>query len=139
MVLWKNWSCKSEERHHEEGAAPGAPRVREPFWGIVTEATSVILGALVGAAAGLGGGGFAALASLRPSQLAARAPLGPVLHKIGDTIIGMNATKGTSEYLAPRREFERRWSEFSIQQRILCPSERIANLMKLDRQVGRKE
>jgi hypothetical protein len=40
----------------------------------VTEGTSVFLGALVGAAAGLGGGGFAAIASLRASQLAARAP-----------------------------------------------------------------
>lgn len=103
----------------------------------MTEGTSAILGALVGAAAGLAGGGFAALASLRASQLAARAPLGPVLHEISNALIGMHATKGTSEYW--RREFERRWNEFSIQQRILCPSERIANLMDLVRAIGRNE
>ncbi len=51
-----------------EGAARAADYAN------VTEGTSVILGALVGAAAGLAGGGFAALASLRASQLAARAP-----------------------------------------------------------------
>ncbi len=105
----------------------------------MTEATSVILGALVGAAAGLAGGGFAALASVRASQLAARAPLGAVLHEIGNALVGMNATKGTKEYWEPRREFERRWNEFSIQQRILCPSERIANLMELVRAIGRNE
>jgi len=105
----------------------------------VTEGTSVILGALVGAVAGLGGGGFAALASLRASQLAARAPLGSVLHEISNALVAMNATKGTNEYWVPRREFERRWSEFSIQQRILCPSERIANLMSLIGAIGRNE
>ena len=105
----------------------------------MNEATSVIIGALVGAAAGLAGGGFAALASLRASELAARAPLGPVLHEISNALIAMNAAKGTVAYWEPRREFERRWSEFSIQQRILCPSERIANLMDLVRAIGRNE
>lgn len=105
----------------------------------MTEGTSVILGALVGAAAGLAGGGFAALASLRASQLAARAPLGSVLHEISNALISMNATKGTPEYWEPRREFERRWNEFSIQQRIFCPSERIANLMSLIAAIGRNE
>jgi hypothetical protein len=105
----------------------------------VTEGTSVILGALVGAAAGLAGGGFAAIASLRASQLAARAPLGLVLHEISNALIGMSATRGTPAYWQPRREFERRWNEFSIQQRILCPSERIANLMDLVRAIGRNE
>jgi hypothetical protein len=105
----------------------------------MTEATSALLGALIGAAAGLAGGGFAALASLRASQSAARATLGPVLQKIADTIIGMNATKGTNEYRVIRREFERRWSEFAIQQRILCPSERIANLMELVRAVAKNQ
>lgn len=105
----------------------------------MTEATSVVLGALVGAVAGLAGGGFAALASLRASQLAARAPLGPVLHKISNALIRLSATKGTTEYLEARREFESRWSEFSIQQRILCPSEKIANLMELVGAIGRNE
>jgi hypothetical protein len=51
----------------------------------------------------------------------------------------MSAAKGTSGYLAARREFESRWNEFSIQQRILCPSERISNLMELVRAVARNE
>jgi hypothetical protein len=105
----------------------------------VTEATSVILGALVGAAAGLAGGGFAALASLRASQLAARAPLGQILCDISDALIGMNATRDTDEYLKFRREFGRRWRDFSVQQRILCPSERIANLMGLINAIGTNE
>jgi hypothetical protein len=51
----------------------------------------------------------------------------------------MNATKGTDAYLDARREFERGLSEFSIQQRILCPSDRIANLMDLLRAIGRNQ
>jgi hypothetical protein len=94
---------------------------------------------MVGAVAGLAGGGFAAVASVRASQLAARAALGPILQRIADTLIWTNTTKGTEEYLKARREFERGWSEFSIQQRILCPSERIANLMELVRAIGRNE
>ncbi len=105
----------------------------------MTEPAALIVAALVGAAAGPAGGGFAALASIRANQLTARAPLGPVLHEISNALIGMHATKGTQEYWEPRREFERRWSEFSIQQRILCPSERIANLMELVRLIGRNE
>jgi len=51
----------------------------------------------------------------------------------------MNATKGTDAYLGARREFERGLSEFSIQQRILCPSDRIANLMDLLSAIGRNQ
>jgi hypothetical protein len=105
----------------------------------MTEATSVIIGALLGAAAGIGGGGFAALASLRASQLAARAPLGSVLHEISDAFIAMTAMKGREGYWERRREFERTWNEFAVQQRILCPSERIANLMELVREIAKNE
>jgi hypothetical protein len=105
----------------------------------LTEGTAVIVGGLIGAVAGLAGGGFAALASLRASQLAARTPLGLVLREISNTIISMNVTKGQPEYLKHRRRFERKWHEFVIQQRILCPSERIGNLMALVLQVGRNE
>jgi hypothetical protein len=105
----------------------------------MTEAASAITGALVGAAAGIAGGGFAALASIRASQLAARAPLGLVLHQMGTALISMSVTKGTEQYWEPRREFERKWNEFTIQQRILCPSDRIANLMELVGAIGRNE
>ena len=97
----------------------------------MTEATSVILGALVGAAAGLAGGGFAALASLRASQLAARAPLGPLLHELSNAVVRLNSTSDPNERFAALREFQRVWNQFAIQQRILCPSGRIANLMEL--------
>jgi hypothetical protein len=108
---------------------------------VMTEAAAVIVGAMVGAMAGLAGGGFAALASLRASQLAARAPLGPVLHEIRNTLtlVKTDAPKGTQEYWVPRIEFERRWNEFAIQQRILCPSERIARLGELVLLIGRNE
>ncbi len=105
----------------------------------MTEGTAALFGALIGATAGLAGGSLAAVASLRASQLAARAPLGPILHEIGNALIAMNATKGTEEYWTPRREFERRWNEFAVQQRILCPSERIAALMDLVLAVARNE
>ncbi len=97
--------------------------------------SEALLGAIVGAAAGIAGGCFAALGSLRASQLAARAPLGHSLHRIVDIVITMRAIESTTgnEYLLVRREFESRWSEFSIQQRILCPSERLAELMALVR------
>ena len=48
----------------------------------MTEATAVIIGALVGAVGGVAVGGFAALASFRASLVTARVPLGPVLHEI---------------------------------------------------------
>ena len=65
--------------------------------------------------------------------------LGPVLQRIAETVVSMNATKGTDAYLSARGEFERGLSEFSIQQRILCPSDRIANLMDLLRAIGRNQ
>ncbi|HVN64063.1 MAG TPA: hypothetical protein VMT58_05465 [Candidatus Binataceae bacterium] len=102
----------------------------------MNEAAAVIVGALVGAAAGVAGGGVAAIASLRASQLSARAPLGPILVEIKNTLIQMNVTRGTDEYWQHRKEFEKRWGEFSVQQRILCPSDRIANLMGLVRAIG---
>jgi hypothetical protein len=42
------------------------------------------------------GGAFAALASLRASQLVARAPLGSVLVKISNSIVSMNVAKKLS-------------------------------------------
>jgi len=97
------------------------------------EATAALLGALIGAGAGLAGGAFAAIASLRASQIAARAPLGPVLHQISIALMHLRVTKGTPEYVDAQKEFQLRWNEFSIQQRILCPSKRIGNLMDLIR------
>jgi hypothetical protein len=99
----------------------------------LNEATAALLGALIGAAAGIAGGAFAAIASLRASQIAARAPLGPILHQISNALTRLRVTRSTSEYADAQMEFQRRWNEFSIQQRILCPSKRIGNLMDLIR------
>ena len=98
----------------------------------MTEGVAALLGALIGATGGIAGGGLAALASLRASQIAARAPLGPILHEMGKAFVRMNVTKDMpEEYFDHRLEFEHKWNEFSIQQRILCPSKTITNLMAL--------
>ena len=95
------------------------------------EVQAALLGGIIGAVAGLAGGGFAALAAVRASQLAARAPLGRILCAIANTLIQLRVTAGTSERLDVELEFERRWKELAIQQRILCPSTKIENLLSL--------
>jgi hypothetical protein len=97
----------------------------------MTQGMAAILGALVGATGGLAGGAFAALASLRASQLAARAPLGLILHDLSNAVIRLNIASNSDERFEATREFQRVWNKFAIQQRILCPSGRIANLMAL--------
>ncbi|MDP2651671.1 MAG: hypothetical protein Q8O94_00865 [bacterium] len=92
---------------------------------------AALLGATIGAVTGLTGGGFAALAALRASQLAARAPLGLILSGIANTLIQLRVTEGTTDQLDALREFDRKWSELSIHQRILCPSTRIERLLSL--------
>lgn len=97
----------------------------------MTQVQAALVGALIGALAGFAGGGFAALASLRASQLAARSPLSSTLHKIAETLIRLRTADGKEERTSARRDFEQRWNEFSIQQRILCPSHRIEALTSL--------
>lgn len=104
-----------------------------------TEIQAALLGGIIGAAAGLAGGGLAALAAVRASQLAARAPLGPILCGIADTVIQLRVTAGTIERHDIEIEFERRWREFSVHQRILCPSKRIENLLSLLLAVARDQ
>jgi hypothetical protein len=43
------------------------------------------------------------------------------------------AVQGSDEHFEALVNFESKWREFSIQQRILCPSKRIENLMELVR------
>lgn len=105
----------------------------------MTEAVAALLGALIGAAGGLAGGSFAALASLRASQTAARAALAPTIHGLACERIRMRVAIGTPEYLEARRDFERRWSELPIQQRILCPSRRVEGLLSLVRATAEDE
>lgn len=97
----------------------------------MTEAYAALLGALIGAFGGLAGGGFAALASLRASQVAARAPLCSTLHKIAEALVRLRIELEDQERTLAQRDFQVRWNEFSIQQRILCPSYRIEGLSSL--------
>jgi hypothetical protein len=105
----------------------------------VTEAGAALLGALIGAAGGVAGGAFAAYASLRSSQIAARAPLAVALYEMSYAIIGLrDAREVTSgkehdEYLEGRERFEGKWNELATQQKVLCPSRRIEALVGLVR------
>jgi hypothetical protein len=109
----------------------------------MTEAMAVIVGAVVGMVGGLAGGGFASLASLRASQLAARAPLGLTLSEISGALVRVRTSVAANDAVdlqyAALSEFEGKWRLFSIQQRILCPSERIENLMDLVRETTKRE
>ncbi len=106
---------------------------------ILSPEVAALLGAVIGGVAGLAGGGFAALAALRASQLASRAPLGLILSGIANTLIQLRVTTGTSDQLDVQREFKQRWSELSIQQRILCPSTKIESLLSLLLATGRSQ
>jgi hypothetical protein len=104
----------------------------------VTEASAVIIGALVGAVSGIAVGGFAALASFRASLVVARVPLGPILHEISRAVIRMHSAQNSSEQTEALLAFEVEWNKFAIEQRILCPSVRISSLMDLVRSVVKR-
>ena len=104
-----------------------------------SEVQAALLGGMIGALAGLAAGGLAAFAAVRASQLAARAPLGPILCGIADTLIQLRVTAGTIQRDDIEIEFERRWKEFSVHQRILCPSARIESLLSLLLAVARSQ
>ncbi len=97
----------------------------------MTEVQAALLGALIGALSGLAGGGFAALASLRASQTAARLPLCSTLFGIAEALIRLRIASENDERTSARLDFEKKWNEFSIQQRILCPSRCIEALSSL--------
>jgi len=105
----------------------------------MTQVQAALLGTLIGALAGLAGGGFAALSALRASQLAARAPLCTTLHRIAEALIRLRIASDDDERTLALRDFEKIWSEFSIQQRILCPSSRIEKLSSLILAAARSE
>jgi hypothetical protein len=50
----------------------------------------------------------------------------------------MYSAQTENEKMTERLDFEIKWNEFSIQQRILCPSQRIAALMELVRSVMKR-
>lgn len=105
----------------------------------MTDVQAALFGAFIGALAGLAGGGFTALAALRASQLAARTPLGSILHAIANTLIQIRVAAGASSRIEALRDFERKWNEFAVNQRILCPSRRIEALSSLLLAAARNE
>ena len=88
----------------------------------MSEAEFALFGALIGAMAGLAGGGFAALAAIGASQVAARAQLAPKLHALTHAIITLRGTIGTHDEMKARRDLELAWNDFGVHQRVLCPS-----------------
>jgi len=97
----------------------------------MSEVYAALLGALIGALAGLAGGGLASIASLRASQVAARAPLGQILYEFGACVVKLRGSLDPLEEDTYKRDIELKWNEFAIQQRILCPSERLSVLWEL--------
>ena len=86
------------------------------------EAVAALIGAAIGAVAGIAGGGFAALSALRASQVAARAELAPKLHELAAAVISLRGAIGTGTEMKARRDIELAWNDFSVHQRVLCPS-----------------
>ena len=98
----------------------------------MTDIDPTLLGVLIGAFAGIGGAGVAALASVRASQLAARAPLAEKLQRL--VVAGTKLTAALelrSGATEARLALEEIWSDFSIHQKILCPSVRLAQVLGL--------
>ena len=97
----------------------------------MNEVYAALLGALIGALAGLAGGAFASLASLRASQVAARAPLGQLLHEFVVCLVLLERALrrvAAAEVTAARNDIGAKWNQFAVHQRILCPSERLSVL-----------
>ena len=95
---------------------------------------ALLLAAGIGALAGLGGGGLAALAVVRASQVTARVMLAPKLHAIAREIISLHGAVATrtADEAEARGKVSLAWNDFAVHQRILCPSpalELLANLI----------
>ncbi len=94
----------------------------------MSEGAAALLGALIGALAGLAGGALAALASLRASQVTARAPLGGFLHELSVLLVKARAAVGQPDEDRAVADMEQKWNQFAVHQRIICPSDQIEEL-----------
>jgi hypothetical protein len=63
-----------------------------------------------------------ALASLRSSQLAARVPLAPKIHELGNAVVRLNAAAGKADYSDRLKDFQIAWNDLIVHQQILVPS-----------------
>jgi hypothetical protein len=88
-------------------------------------AGAALLGALIGAAGGLAGGVFAALASLRASQIAARAPFPEKIHTIATRIVKLRASIDTGEQNKNRMEFNVAWNDLAAHTTIFALVDRL--------------
>ena len=104
----------------------------------MTEGHFALLGALIGAVAGIAGGWFAAIASVRASQLSARAPLALIIHQLGKRLISLRVALNTPDHARAIRDFEEEWNNLVVHQRILCPSDRIDRLLDLVRSASKQ-
>ncbi len=96
---------------------------------------AVLIGIAIGAFVGLTGAGLAAVASLRASQLAARAPLAEKLHQLAKAFVGRHPAIGTKDEAKSTLNLQVAWNDFFTHQRILCPSERLQGMGTLFRRV----
>ena len=94
---------------------------------------AALIGAAIGAVAGIGGSAVGALASLRASQLAARIPLAQKIHELGGTVVRLNAAVGKPDYNDRLKDFQATWNDLIVHQKILAPSRRLHLLNELVR------
>jgi hypothetical protein len=98
---------------------------------------AALLGAAIGALAGVGGSAVGALASVRASQLASRVPLAAKIHNLGSSVVRLNASAGAADYEARLKEFMIAWNDLIVHQKILAPSDRLHLLHELVRDAAR--
>lgn len=97
---------------------------------------AALLGIAGGAVAALAGAWMGMLASIRASQLAARAPLAPKLHAMSTAVVNAMVAVDTPDYDVRVREFEIAWNDFIVHQKILAPSDAVTILVMVMRQAA---
>jgi hypothetical protein len=94
----------------------------------LNEIAAGLIGAGIGALVGLAGAGFALLASIRASQLAARVVLAPKIHTLNTSVIALRVAIGKPSYNDGMKQFQIAWNDFIVHQKILAPSRRLTIL-----------
>lgn len=81
---------------------------------------SSLVGPLIGAIAGLAGGAFAALASIRASQIAARAPLANTLFELAKAHVALGVSMvDKGDVSECRRYFLTIWNQLATQRNLM--------------------
>lgn len=100
----------------------------------MSEVGAALLGSLIGAIAGLAGGGFAALASLRASQISARSSLGDLIHDVADALVSLDQATSERALLAARNELGSRTNRLPVHQTLLAPSRVLSQVLVVTQQ-----